>query len=181
MTEELMSYDPEMAAQQIYHLRRAGKSFEAIRLELQGFDWFLSLSQVVSLFRSFQKSLTEAYGPDDRAQLLALELERLDELQASWWRAATTIPIDDDPDHIRVPNDKAAAMVLNVMRTRHKLLGLDIPDGTDKNVQQTVLIIGEDKRSFMEALEQGKVTGRNPRSILAGQSPDDEDVAEEES
>lgn len=163
VTEWGEDYNPDTVAQRIYHLRKIGETFPAIRnyLDHDGID--LSISQIVGLFRSFQKSLSEAYGPEDREQLLGMELERLDALQVSWWPEAQT-------------DVKAARLVLDISKQRSRLLGLDIPDGTDKNVQQTVLIIGDDKRSFMEALQQGK-DSRPP--MLTSHVLDDGVVTEE--
>lgn len=156
-------YDPDEVAQRIYHLRKIGDTFPNIRISLAHDGIDISLSQVVSLFRNFQKSLSEAYGPEDREQLLGMELERLDALQQAWWSEARE-------------DVKAARLVLDISKQRSRLLGLDIPDGTDKNVQQTVLIIGDDKRSFMEALEQGR-DSRPP--MLTSHVVDDEVVTEE--
>lgn len=157
-------YDPDDVAQRIYHLRKIGESFPDIRKYLDHDGIALSLSQVVGLFRGFQKSLATAYGPEDREQLLGMELERLDELQRAWWTEAQT-------------EVAAAKLVLDISKQRSKLLGLDVPDGTDKNVQQTVLIIGDDKRSFMEALQQGK-DSRPP--MLTSHVLDDGGVPKEE-
>jgi hypothetical protein len=164
MSSEVVGYDPDQVAQTIYHLRKIGNSFPEIQKSLSYDDIDLTMSQVVSLFRGFQKSLSEAYGPEERAQLLGLELERLDDMQGSWWAAA-----QHDKD--------AAGVVLKIMSMRHKLLGLDIPDGTDRNVQQTVLVIGNNTQEWIEALEHGQA---NPgRLSLPGAPLDDGGVPEE--
>jgi len=163
ITEWGEDYNPDDVAQRIYHLRKIGETFPDIRKYLDHDGIELSLSQVVGLFRGFQKSLAQAYGPEDREQLLGMELERLDELQKAWWNEATQ-------------EVAAAKLVLDISKQRSRLLGLDIPDGTDKNVQQTVLIIGDDKRSFMEALQQGK---ESRPAMLTSHVLDDEGVPKE--
>lgn len=159
MSDELEPYDPDAVAQAIYHQRKIGSSFAEIQSSL-GKKYGLTISQVVNLYRSFTKSLMEAYGPEERPQLLGLELERLDALQNSYWGLAVG------------GDDKAANVVLKTIQMRAKLLGLDVPDGTDKNVQQTVLVIGDDRQRWIEALEHGKAAGRT--QIMPGAPADDE-------
>jgi hypothetical protein len=126
----------------VYHLRKAGKSFSEIAEEIGDDD----PAALAKANQYFMDELMAAYGQDDRRTNAMLELDRLDELQAAWWDNAKF--------------DKASAdVVLKVMQMRQKLLGLDLPDPTMGNVQQQVLVIGNDTREWMAALQAGKEAG----------------------
>ena len=86
---------------------------------------------------------------EQRAERLDLELERLDALQAAFWTGAIT------------GDDKAAATVLNVMRHRAKLLGLEVPDQADTRAK-TIVVSGSTEE-YQNAL----------RAILAADEPAD--------
>lgn len=136
------SYEPSKL-RQVYHLRKAGKSFAEIAEEM-GEDDPIALAKAN---KYFMDELIVAYGENERRINAMLELDRMDELQSAWWDAAK---FDKD----------AAAVVLKIMQMRQKMLGLDLPDPTNGVVQQQVLVIGNDTREWMEALQQGREAGR---------------------
>lgn len=138
----------------IYHLRKAGKSYSDIAEEI-GDDDPVALAKSMQYFMS---ELAAAYGQNERRTDAMMELDRLDELQAAWW------------DNAKFDKD-AAGVVLKVMQIRQKLLGLDLPDPTNGTVQQQVLVIGNDTKEWMAALQAGREAGR---------SRDDDLEAEEE-
>lgn len=140
----------EKAAKAI-ELRKAGKSFQAIADELgYGSD--------SAAFKAVQRAL-KAIAGEPAEELRTLELQRLDDLNASLWTMAlgkewvvrTTLvegtvqnvmePDPDSPGQTRpvldlVPasaEDQARAVqrVVNIMERRAKLLGLDAPTKQD--------------------------------------------------
>lgn len=143
-------------AQRIYHLRRSGMSFPEIAKMV---DREHQVNWIMEMYRAYATQLSQQFTGNERRMLAQIELDRLDALQFSWWEMAQL-------------DDKAAGVVLKVMAMRQKLLQLDMPDPSDRNVQQTVLVIGNDKQEWMAALEHG----RN----LHSRGRDDEDEAEEE-
>jgi hypothetical protein len=136
------SYDVSKL-RQVYHLRKAGKSFQEIAEEI-GEDDPIALAKANKYFMT---ELQAAYGQDERHMNAMLELDRLDELQAAWWENAK---YDKD----------SALVVLKIMQMRQKMLGLDLPDPTNGLVAQQVLVIGNDTKTWMEALQAGKEAGR---------------------
>lgn len=126
----------------VYHLRKAGKSFSEIAEEI-GDDDPVALAKANQYFMS---ELLAAYGQDERRVNAMLELDRLDELQAAWWDKAKF-------------DTQSAGVVLKIMQMRQKLLGLDLPDPTNGQIQQQVLVIGNDTREWMAALQAGKEAG----------------------
>lgn len=108
-------------------------------------------------------SLPMAMTPDERRRVRALEMERLDALQDAAWDGAMQGSASD------------IKSVLDVIRTRAKLFELDAHDGTDPTSQLNVLVVGEDKQAFINALTEG----RQARQIMTGPEEDDEGGEEE--
>lgn len=95
---------------------------QVVKLTLAGAstgDIARALSLAESTVRRIRKQALEARAreatPADVDELRALELARLDELQAAHWTAA------------RAGNTRSARVVLNCIDRRCKLLGLDAP------------------------------------------------------
>lgn len=158
--------DPEADyfGRKIYNYRQAGLSTADIQ-ELLAEEKSLSIERIKNLLAEYIQKIRGSYSNETRSEVLDMELSRLDALQAAWWDQA-----------VKFQDEKAANIVLSVMKTRHRLLGLDQPNGTDEKVKQQLLIIGSDTTSFMEAL----VSGRDERGIMPGEDPDDGGEAEEE-
>lgn len=104
----------------------------------------------------------------ERKDLIALEAQRLDALQAKYWKTAMAGDIKD------------AEFVLKVMDRRAKMLELDKPVD-QASVSRLVLISGATKSEFMDALreaQQGEKSaefGRAPADILKGELEEEEE------
>jgi hypothetical protein len=81
----------------------------------------------------------------------------LDALQSGFWQKAMA------------GDDKSATVVINTIIQRSKLQGLDQIDPRDTHAVTNILVLGEDRAAFIEALQQG----RKPVAI-------DESIEEEE-
>ncbi|WP_299442285.1 hypothetical protein [uncultured Phycicoccus sp.] len=77
----------------------------------------------------------------------ALELARLDHLQAAFFPAATSGDV------------KAAEVVLKVMAARCRLLSLDRAARSDPNRAQNLVVVGGTKEEFESALLAGQMQG----------------------
>lgn len=123
-------------------------------------------NEVGQVIHRFRTAVADTITGTDRAQLVALETQRLDALQARYWRTAMNGEIKD------------AEFVLKVMDRRAKMLGLDKPID-QAAVSRLVLIAGSTKDEFMEALreaqlsEQGAEFGEAPTDILEGELEED--------
>lgn len=148
----------------VYRLRRRGVPFTDIpeRIE-QEYGISLSRDDVEGLHRRAIASLPMAMTPDERRKARALELERLDALQDAAWDGAMQ------------GNASDIKSVLDVIKMRAQIFEFDAHDGTDPASQLNVLIVGEDKQAFINALS----AGRDARQIMAGPEEDDEDGEEE--
>lgn len=86
---------------------------------------------------------------EQQAERLAVELDRLDALQAGFWAAAM------------LGDEKAAMVVLNVIRTRAKLLGLETKD-TEAAAVKTIVIAGSQEEyvaGLKAVVEASQATG----------------------
>jgi ribosomal protein S13 len=144
----------------IYHYRQTGSSWAKISdLLEQDHQIKMALGGIATLYRNYTRVIAAEVGFEERDQLMAMEADRLDALQEAVWQDATNGDL------------KAVDAVLKIMNQRAKYFGLDQPSGADKATQMNVLVIGNDKEAFIEALRQGRV---------AGSSRDDEAVEDEE-
>lgn len=155
----LEHYDENQLARQIYHLRKGGMSFKDMHTQL---DWDEyghgpSETELIALFRKYALKLANTVTTEEREVARFLEVERLNDLQHAYWAPA----LEGDV--------KAAEFVLKVIAQRGKFMQIDQIDGTDRTQVANVLIVGNDQKSFLEALEAGK------RKPLAGPDQDDEE------
>jgi hypothetical protein len=140
---------------QVYHLRRGGMGFPEIADRVG-----TTRHDVMLLFRNFQKKVVAAIGPEDRAGLIELEVDRLDALQHAVW------------DQAMAGDLKAAQVALNIIHQRSKLKGLEQASVQDVSSLANVLIVGESQQGFIDALNSG-------RRKLTSTPGDDGGVAEE--
>lgn len=161
---ELQPYNSDEVAKQVWHLRKGGMGWEDIRDRVaEDYGSVLTLRQIADMYRDYLVVVTQMFSPEDRKQELAIELERLNDLHGAFWT------------HALAGDKDAAKVVLDVARSRHKLLGLDLADAANKSVQQAVLIIGDDKAEWIAAL----ANGRNQHSLPGPAGDDGEDTEEE--
>lgn len=144
-------------AELIYHYRKVGASYNQTRkLLLEDHNLDLSLELVVGYYRNYQAKLTALVGGDSREHAFYMEMERLDSMQSAVW------------DQALAGDQKAIELVLKIIAMRSKLYGLDQLNGLDRNAQMNVLIVGQDKEAFINALRSGQ-------GSLTGSSRDDEE------
>lgn len=127
-------------------LRKAGHSYQAIadlirpKLgERARYSKSMAWRDVQAAFEEIREEMAE-----EAADVLRLELERLDTLTVAWWGKAVGLPLglgtaaqlllegdegEGDPDLTELmnldPDKDAARIILEVMKRRAKLLGLD--------------------------------------------------------
>lgn len=144
---DVADYDREELLRYIWHSRKIGFSWDKIADSVNS-DYHTSFGprEIAAMYRVYMADLNDVYGPEERTQDLGMEIARLDELQAAWYEAAMV-------------DEKAATLVLNLMKQRHRLKGLDAMDISDRNMVANVLVIGDDKQQWIEALAQGKNRG----------------------
>jgi len=116
-----------------------------------------SETELIALFRKYSLKLAQTITTEEREIARFLEIERLNDLQNAYWADALTGDI------------KSAEFVLKVIAQRGKYMQIDQIDGTDRTQVANVLIVGNDQRSFLEALEAGRA------KPLAGPDQDDEE------
>jgi hypothetical protein len=106
---------------QVYQLRKSGLALEAIASKTG-----LSVGQVQGAVQRqlgrLNKDAVLAYP-----EVLRMELERLDALQAALWPKTQTrrVQLDDGEEVTVEPDERAIAQVLGIMAQRQKLLGMD--------------------------------------------------------
>ena len=106
---------------QVYQLRKSGLALEAIASKTG-----LSVGQVQGAVQRqlgrLNKDAVLAYP-----EVLRMELERLDALQAALWPKTQTrrVVLDDGEEVTVEPDERAIAQVLGIMAQRQKLLGMD--------------------------------------------------------
>lgn len=149
-------------AEQIYHMRKMGMTLAEIQKDYNESGHNYTLAQIGRMYRGFMESLRAEWGEDERDHIRHLELERLDSLQQALWHQA----MEGEP--------KAIETILKVMAQRQKLTGMDMPSGADPAAVQQILIIGQDKQAFIEALQHGR-SEVPPGGLLAGRVEDDDE------
>jgi hypothetical protein len=162
---DLIEYNGDMVAQKVYHMRQIGMDWAQIQEHLVAHNYVEHAPSVDELrytLRSYTMSMATYMGAGDRELLLAMELSRLDKLQSAYFEDATKGDL------------RAAQMVLNIMAQRAKFTGMDQLNAQDKQVLASVLIVGGDRKAYIEALESGRA------QLMAGQLPDDEEELEGE-
>jgi len=163
---EVVTYDSDMVAQRVYHLRQAGFDWRAIKDDLVAHNYVETAPTTNNLrmmVSDYTKEMATYLGPSDREMLLAMELSRLDVMQQALWH------------DVEAGDPRAIHEALNIMTTRAKLTGMDQLNVADKQTLATVLIVGGDRQAYIEALTYGR------KQLMAGQLPDDETELEGES
>lgn len=98
-----------------------------------------------------------ALAKEKREEALQLELERLDALQAAYWQRATEGLEDPEfPGLPKIPDAKAAEVVLKIIAQRVKLQGLDEADRSTAG-PRTVVVTGNTDQyvATLKALIEG--------------------------
>ncbi len=132
------SDDVNEIERKIYHARLAGMS---VVRTAELFD--ISTAEVVRCYKSYRMKMASTPNRE-REESLTLELERLDAVQSGFWQKAMEGDV------------KSATVVINTIINRSKLLGLDQIDPRDTHAVTNILVLGEDRAAFIEALQQGR-------------------------
>lgn len=133
-------YDDKPDPQKIYHLRKAGYSFQMIAEMVES-----TVSICMNLYREFQVDLAKEVSLHDREAMALLELARLDELQTPFYIQALQ------------GDTKSLDGVLKIMAHRMKIGGLDQANPTDPRAAANIILVGGSQQDFIDALAQGKL------------------------
>jgi hypothetical protein len=157
MSGELIAFpeNKREADERIYHYRRAGEDFSVIAERME-----MSISEVIKGFRRFMVELVAEYSLNEREQIVALELSRLDELMTPFYMAGTQ------------GEKEGAEVYLKIAAHRAKLLRLDQPTPQELNGRGQVIVVTGTKEEFELALREGQMRQ------VAGPPRDDEDDEE---
>lgn len=148
---EIELYDPAL---QVYHLKMAGFSFELIASKLD-----ISQKEATQLYKDFKTQRAATLSPDERRASLELQMDRLEDLQSSYYGVATAGDL------------KAAEYCLKLIQEQNKLMRLYDADGTDAQQVANILVVGGSQKEFIDALNKGR--------MVAGVSGEDEKEQEE--
>lgn len=124
--------------QRALDLRKAGHSYRRIadfmKSEFGGtYSESMAFRDVVTALDKMRNKMKES-----AADVLSLELERLDTMTVVWWPKAVglgqterpALTVEEQVAHL-MPDMKAAVLVLDIMERRAKYLGLDKPGVID--------------------------------------------------
>lgn len=140
--------------ERIYHYRLAGESIHDIAKRFG-----ITPGRAGHMFREFVTELAKLSDQGTRQTMVSLELDRLDQLQKAHWEMA------------KIGDDKATKTVLEIMKHRAKLLGLEQLSPTDALTVHSVLVVGTNTASFLESLESGRkrLSSGDPDNDIEGE------------
>lgn len=145
---EIVPFDEDPVNQRVYHYKRAGESFRDIADRLE-----LSTDEVIRRYRRYMMDIVAEYSIKERDHIVAMELQRLDELMIPFLASGT------------MGDKEGAETTLKIMAQRMKLLRLDQPTPDELTKGAQVIVVTGSKEEFEEALragrEQHQVTGPN--------------------
>lgn len=127
----------DMYDQQAYHLKLGGLSIPEIADKLE-----ITETQAVEAYNRYR--LRVASYSMDRDEVKQLLLARYETLFSVNWEMALQ------------GDEESTKTAMTILRDEMKLNQLDQIDPADRNVTQNILVIGDDKKSFIEALQQGR-------------------------
>lgn len=115
--------------------------------------------EVIEVYSDYRVRLGQ--GNDiDRKEARQIEVDRLNHLQSAYYTSAMSGDI------------KAAELTLKIISQRINLLDLAAIDPRDKQAVQNILVVGESKKEFIEALMAGR--GVADDEIIDGEEAADE-------
>jgi hypothetical protein len=157
MSDEVIVFpdDRRELNQRIYHYKRAGESFDEIAERLN-----LGASEVIRGYRNYMKEIVAEYSLHEREHIVAMELDRLDQLMQPFYIAGTQ------------GEKEGAEVYLKIAAHRAKLLRLDQPTPDELRGQTQVIVVTGSKEEFEQALKEGQM-----RQVTG---PDRDDGDEEE-
>lgn len=156
MSSDVEVYDSDSVSPleyQVYCARLAGYSVPEIADRME-----LSQNEVIEAYNAYRIKISHYRTGGDRDEALALEIDRLDHMQATFYELA------------QQGDARAADIVLKAIATRSKLKQLDQIDPRSNSAVQNILVVGEDKKAFLEALMSGR------KSLASDESMEDEEA-----
>lgn len=124
---------------QVFYMKKCGASFEDISQELG-----ITRDEAMKMYRTLLVEITTEYSVDEREQIKALELARLDSLVQPYYIAG----IEGDLD--------SARFALSAMQYRAKILKLDQPTPDEMMNRGHIVLVTGSKEDFEEALLHGQ-------------------------
>lgn len=183
--EPLESESPGDVRARVYHYRQAGESFAQIGAKLG-----IKPAKASRLYDAYVEGLNKYISAPDHKAALAEELRRIDTLQAAHWYLATEeheVPmVVGRGENARVemtevgPDINSAKFVLDLMKHRADLLQLKLPNPTDHQSMQKVLIVSQSAADFLNALQEGQrgtLTSGHPDNVIVGEVETEEELA----
>lgn len=154
---ELEIHDPFVLPDELEleHEIKRPKWWYAQQLRLAGASWdeiasALGYQSGPSAHATVKARTSREMAKQSAQELMALDLERLDQLQLVVWRRA------------RQGDDKAIDTVLKIMNTRAKYLGLDKTQYEDESTSKATIMIGGDSEDYLEGIKKAQALHRTP-------------------
>jgi hypothetical protein len=144
MSSEVEVFDSERVTPgeiQIYHAKLAGFTIPEIAERFE-----MNTDEVISMYNSYRRKVAEFPSTKDREEALALEIDTLNHIQSAFYEQAAS------------GDAKAAEIVLKYAMARTKLKQLDQVDPRDSAATTNILIVGNEREAFLQALAQGRQT-----------------------
>lgn len=132
--------------------KRAALALKAYRMRLKGASWWdiaeecsVTEAAAAHLIDEQMREAVTLVGEAQRSKMLAMEIARLDALQAGIWQTAVNGDV------------QAIDRVLKIIAQRAKLLGLE--DTTKQDVQINTVVISGNTDEYIRALQAYRHTG----------------------
>jgi len=152
--DEIVYVTQEELALKVYHAKLAGYSIHRIAM-----DFDITEDDAVRAFNYYRTSRNTTSMDREEAKLL--ELDRLDDLTTTFHPMAKS------------GDTSAANTVLKIMDSRAKLLQFDAIDPSNRHGAANIIILGEDRASFMEALQQGRYGVEDSEKMVSEEAVDE--------
>lgn len=140
--------DGQLVPEEVKDSLDAEKAYEAHKLRLAGYPWKIVAEQVgyandqvaIVEVRAYLQKASLQMDEQRKAEALAMELDRLDTLQAALWPAAMGGDV------------RAVDSALRVMTLRAKLLGFDVAGEKGTTINKTLVVAGNTEQ-YVQALK----------------------------
>lgn len=153
---EVVQFPSDEINKRIYHLKRGGESFTEIAERMN-----LDPSDVIRRYRHYMVDIVTEYSVKERDHIVAMELDRLDQLMIPFYVAGTE------------GEKEGAETYLKIAAHRAKLLRLDQPTPDELSKSMQVIVVSGSKADYEEALRRGREMPQ-----VAGRVGDDDDEEE---
>lgn len=138
MASDIIQF-PNERNKQIYHLRRGGLSIEDIAIQLE-----ITTAEVVRGFRTYMIDMVSETSLKERDHIVAMELDRLDQLTQPFYAQATEGEKDGLDGYLKIAAH------------RMKLLRLDQPTPDELGKGTQIIVVTGNKEDYEAALIAGQ-------------------------